>query len=110
MTATDPAFGKAAQDASEAARAARLEDEVRLLSRRLHDAETARARSESDIAALSREVEGAREERRLWVRRALGPLLAAERAIRWVFEKGGRAAGMAARHVIFRGKRTKRDS
>jgi hypothetical protein len=110
MAATDPAFGKAVQDASEAARAARLEDEVRLLSRRLHDAETARARSEGDIAALTREAEGAREERHLWVRRAVGPLLALERAIRWVFEKGGRAGGMAARQVLFRGKRSKRGS
>ena len=110
MAKTDPAFGKAVQDASEAARAARLEDEVRLLSRRLHDAETARARSESDIAALTREVQGARDERRLWMRRAIGPLLALARGSRCVFEKGSRAGGMAARQVLFRGKRTKRGS
>jgi hypothetical protein len=110
MGTTDPAFKKEVQDASAAARAARLEDEVRLLSRRLHDAETARARSEGDIAALRTEVNAAREERRLLVRRAVGPLLALERAVRWVAEKAGRAGGMVARQVFFRGKRTKRDS
>ena len=109
MTASDPAFGKAVQDASEAARAARLEDEVRLLSRRLHDAETARTRSEGDMTALRTEVAAAREERRLWVRRVVGPLLAFERGIRWIFEKAGRAGGMVARQVFFRGKPTKRD-
>ena len=110
MAAPDSAPADAVRDASAAARAARLEDEVRLLSRRLHDAESARAGSEREIATLRAEVEAARDEQRLWVRRALSPLLALERGIRWLGEKAGRAGGMVARQVLFRGKRTKRGS
>ena len=110
MAATDPASADAVQDASAAARAARLEDEVRLLSRRLHDAESARAGSEREIAALRAEVKASRDEQMLWTRRALSPLFAVERGIRWIAEKGGRAGGMIARQVLFRGKRMKRGS
>ena len=110
MAAPDPASADAARDASAAARAARLEDEVKLLSKRLHDAESARAGSEHEIAALRAEVKASREEQRLWVRRALGPLIALERGVRWLSAKAGRAGGMLARQVIFRGKRMKRGS
>ncbi len=109
MAASDPA-PDAVQDASAAARAARLEDEVKLLSRRLRDAESARAGSEREIAEMRAELAVAREERRLWVRRGLGPLFALERGIRWFAEKAGRAGGMIARQVLFRGKRMKRGS
>ena len=110
MAATDPVSVETVQDAAAAARAARLEDEVKLLSRRLRDAETARAGSESEIAALRAEAEAAREEHRLWVRKALTPLLALERGIRWLLKKAGRAIGMAARQVLFRGRRNDRGS
>ena len=110
MAAPDPASADAVRDAAAAARAERLEAEVRLLSRRLHDAEGARAGSEREIAALRAEVKTAREEQGLWVRRALGPLFALERGIRWVAEKAGRAGGMVARQVVFRGRRMKRGS
>jgi hypothetical protein len=110
MAAPDPASADAVQDASAAARAARLEDEVRLLSRRLHDAEGARTGSEREIAALRSEVQASRDEKRLWIRRALSPLFVVERGIRWIAEKGGRAGGMVARQVLFRGKRMKRGS
>ena len=102
MAATDPASVETVQDAAAAARAARLEDEVKLLSRRLRDAETARAGSEREMAALRAEAEAAREEHRLWLRKALTPLFALERGIRWFFEKTGRAIGMTARKVLFR--------
>ena len=110
MAAPDPASADGVQDASAAARAARLEDEVRVLSGRLRDAESARAGSEQAIAAMRAEVSVARDERRLWVRRLLGPLFALERGIRWFAEKAGRAGGMIGRQVIFRGKRMKRGS
>jgi hypothetical protein len=110
MAATDPAPADAVRDAAAAARAARLEEEVKLLSRRLRDAESARAGSEREIATMSAEVAETRAERRLWVRRVLGPLIALERGIRWLAEKAGRAGGMVARQVIFRGKRMKRGS
>ena len=110
MAAPDPASADAVRDASAAARAARLEEEVKLLSERLHDAESARAGSEREIAALRAEAKVAREEQRLWVRRALSPLFALERGIRWFAEKAGRAGGMVARQVLFRGKRMKRGS
>jgi len=110
MAAPDPASADAVQDASAAARASRLEDEVRLLSERLHDAESARAGSEQEIASLRAEVKASREERKLLVRRLLGPLIGLERALRWLAEKAGRAGGMVARQVIFRGKRMKRGS
>ena len=110
MAAPDPASADAVRDASAAARAARLEEEVRVLSRRLRDAEGARAGSEQEIAVLRAEVKAAREEQRLLVRRALGPLFGLERGLRWVAEKIGRAGGMVARQVIFRGKRMKRGS
>jgi hypothetical protein len=110
MAATDPASVDTVQDAAAAARAARLEDEVKLLSRRLRDAEAARAGSESEIAALRAEADAAREEHRLWVRKAVTPLLALESGIRWLFKKTGRAIGMVARQVLFRGRRTDRGS
>ena len=110
MAATDPASVDTVDDAAAAARAARLEDEVKLLSRRLRDAETARAGSESEIAALRAEAEAARREHGLWVRKALTPLFALERGIRWLFEKTGRAIGMAGRKVLFRGGRSDRGS
>jgi hypothetical protein len=110
MAALDPASADAVRDAAAAARAERLEAEVRLLSRRLHDAEGARAGSEREIAALRAEVNAAREERKLLVRRMLGPLVGLERALRWLAGKVGRAGGMAGRQVVFRGKRLKRGS
>jgi hypothetical protein len=110
MAATDPASVDTVGDAAAAARAARLEDEVKLLSRRLRDAESARAGSEREIAALRAEAEAARQEHRLWVRKALTPLFALERGIRWLFEKTGRAIGMAGRKVLFRGGRINRGS
>ena len=50
-------------------------------------------------------MKASREERKLLVRRLLGPLIGLERALRWLAEKAGRAGGMVARQVIFRGKR-----
>ena len=83
---------------------------MRLLSRRLHDAETAGAGSQREIATLRAEASPARDEHRLWVRRALTPLLALERGIRWLPQKAGRAIGMVARQVLFRGRRIERGS
>ena len=110
MAAPDPASADGVKDASAAARAARLEDEVRVLSRRLREAESARAGSERELAVMRSEVTVARDERKLWVRRVLSPLFALERGIRWLAEKAGRAGGMIARQVVFRGKRMKRGS
>ena len=110
MAAPDPASADGVKDASAAARAARLEDEVRVLSRRLREAESARAGGERELAVMRSEVTVARDERKLWVRRVLSPLFALERGIRWLAEKAGRAGGMIARQVVFRGKRMKRGS
>ena len=110
MAAPDPASVDAIRDASAAARAARLEDEVKVLSRRLREAESARSGSEQELATLRAEVDAARAERRLLVRRALSPLIAGERALRWFAGKAGRAGGMIARQVIFRSRRMKRGS
>lgn len=110
MTASDPASADAVSDTSNAARAERLQDEVTLLSRRLREAEAARAGSESEIAALRADAELLAEERRLWVRRVVAPLLALERGLRWLGEKAGRAGGMVARQLVFRSKRLNRRS
>jgi len=111
MAAEEPARGpeRDAEPQHEAAvwrrRAELLEEELALAERRLTEAEGARSAGAGAIATRDRELFRRRRDDRLVITRLTAPLRAFERGVRWLAEKLGRAAGMAARRIAFRGAR-----